>query len=229
MVVAPHRLVGRQLDQRRGASGDVVEHDRQVGGLGDGAEVVEQADLAGLVVVGAHQQDAVDADLGGLLGQLDGVGGGVGADARDHGGAVADGLVDRAQDVAVLRHGGRRALAGRAADDDAVAAVLDEVHRDPGRPVEVDAAVLVEGRGHRREQAAERGVGAHGGQVIARDTAVVSRRAAYCFHGVRRGAGAAHPRPARRRRGRDVEEDVRRDGLHGPRAHGRRRRAARAR
>ena len=126
-------LVGLERDAGAGAAGDVVEHDRYVGGLDDRAEVVEHAGLAGLVVVGRDQQQPVGADLLGLLGQLDRVGGGVGADAGDDRGAVADGVLDRGQDLAVLgdARGGR--LARRAGDDDAVVAVLDEVRRRSGR------------------------------------------------------------------------------------------------
>ena len=76
--------VGLERDLGAGASGDVVEHDRHVGALDDAAEVVEHAGLAGLVVVGRDEQQPVGAELLGLAGQLDGVGGGVGADAGDH-------------------------------------------------------------------------------------------------------------------------------------------------
>ena len=43
---------GVGLEVGTGAAGDVVEQDRQVGGLGDGAEVLLLAFLAGAVVVG---------------------------------------------------------------------------------------------------------------------------------------------------------------------------------
>ena len=189
--------------------------------------MVAQADLAGLVVVGADEQHAVDADLLRLAGQLDRVGGGVGADARDDARAVADRVLDRAQDLAVLGHRGGGALPRRAADDDAVVAVVDEVRRDPRGAVEVDAAVLVERGGHRGEEAAERDVGAHGRRLSPRSGMTASAEPGACRrsalrsrHGVRRGAGAADPRPARRGARRDVEEDVRRARLHGRRPHG---------
>ena len=55
--------------------------------------------LAGLVVVRRDQEQPVGADLLGLLGQLDRVGGGVGADPGDDLGPVADGVLDRGQDL----------------------------------------------------------------------------------------------------------------------------------
>ena len=72
-------------------------------------------------------------------------------------GAVADRVLDGAQDLAVLGDRGGRALAGRAADHDAVVAVVDEVGGDPRGAVEVDRAVVVERGGHRRQHPAERG------------------------------------------------------------------------
>ncbi len=145
-----------------GASGDVVEHHRHVGALDDGAEVVEHARLAGLVVVGGDEQQPVGAELLGLPGQLDGVCGGVGADAGDHDGSLADRVDDRAQDVAVLGHGGGRALTGGPADHHAVVAVGDEVVGDAGRAVEVDGSVVVERRRHRRQHPAEARAGGRG-------------------------------------------------------------------
>jgi hypothetical protein len=44
-----------------GATGDVVEQDWQVGGLGDGLEVLILALLAGTVVVGVCRQDSGEA------------------------------------------------------------------------------------------------------------------------------------------------------------------------
>src|SRR6478735_8992670 len=227
VVVATHCLVGVELDEARRAAGHVVEHDREVGRLGHRGEVVTQADLAGLVVVGADEQHAVDADLLGLAGQLHRVGGGIGADPRDDARAVTDRVLHGAEDLTVLGHRRGGALPGRPADDDPVVAVVDEMRRDPSGPLEVDAAVLVERGGHRGEEAAERDGGTHGRRLTPRSGMTSSAEPGACRrsalrsrHGVRRGAGAAHPRPARRRAGSDVEEDVRRAGLHGRRPHG---------
>ena len=68
---------------------------------------------------------------------------------------VADRLERRAEQVEPLAVRQRRALAGRPGDDDAVRAVLDEVARERLERVEVDAAVGVERRDHRRQHVAE--------------------------------------------------------------------------
>src|SRR3712207_8398750 len=61
----------------------VVEDDRPVDGLGDGPEVGVEAVLGRLVVVGDGAEDAVDADVGGFLAELDALGGVVVAGAGD--------------------------------------------------------------------------------------------------------------------------------------------------
>ena len=141
-----------QRDRGAGAARDVVEHDRYAGRLGDGPEVVEHAGLAGLVVVRRHEQQPVGADLLGLLGELERVGGRVGADTGDHAGPVAHGVLDRGQDLAVLGDGGRRRLPRRTGDHDAVVPVVDQVGRDARGAVEVDRPVVLERRRHRGQQ-----------------------------------------------------------------------------
>ena len=74
--------------------GHVVEHDGQVGGVGDGLDVPADALLRRARVVRADDEQAVRAGLGGLLGHPDGVRGVVGAGAGDDPRAVADGLDD---------------------------------------------------------------------------------------------------------------------------------------
>ena len=74
------------------AAGDVVEHHRQPGGVGDGGEVPVQALLRRLAVVRRDGEQAVGAGALGLAGQFDAVPGVVGADAGDDEGAVADRL-----------------------------------------------------------------------------------------------------------------------------------------
>ena len=85
---------GLGVDRDAAAAGDVVEHDRQFGGVGDGREVPVQALLRGLVVVRRDREQAVGAGLLGRAGQLDAVAGVVGADAGDDVGPVADRLQD---------------------------------------------------------------------------------------------------------------------------------------
>ena len=82
---------------------------------------------------------------------------------------VADGVLDGAQQLAVLGHRGGRRLAGRAGDHDTVVAVVDEVGGDPRRAVEVDRAVVVERARHRGQHPTERGSGrrgARGGDML---------------------------------------------------------------
>jgi hypothetical protein len=75
-----------------GASGYVVEHHRQIHGMGDGAEVLEQAFLRRPIVVRHDLQLAIGTDRLGELGQFDGLFGGVGA-ASGHDGHAASGLL----------------------------------------------------------------------------------------------------------------------------------------
>ena len=58
----------------------------------------------------------------GLLRERDRVGGDVGADARDHRGAVTDRLKDHPDQAGFLLVGRRRRLAGGAVDDDSLTA-----------------------------------------------------------------------------------------------------------
>ena len=78
-------------------------------------------------------------------GQLDGVGGVVGADAGHDLGPVADGLDDRADQPLLLRVGRGGRLPGRAVDDQAVVAVLDQERGEPLGALDVELAVRGEG------------------------------------------------------------------------------------
>ena len=98
-VVGGDRAVGLVGDRDAGAARDVVEHHRQAARRGDRLEVRGHAGRRGLVVVGRHEQHAVGADLLGLRGELDGVRGVVGADARDDLHPVAHRLDDGPQDL----------------------------------------------------------------------------------------------------------------------------------
>jgi hypothetical protein len=157
--------VCRQAHQRRGADpdagppGDVVDHHRQVSGVGDGAEVSDKPLGGGLVVVGGDDEQAVGARFGRVLGQVDAVGGVVGADAGQHSRAVADGLQDGAQQGLFLGVGGGGGLPRGPREDEAVVAVVDEMDREPPRGVEVEPAIGVERGDHRGEDGAERAGG----------------------------------------------------------------------
>ena len=90
-----------------------------------------QAFLGGLVVVRRYQQAGIGTGAFGATGQLDRLGGGIGAGAGNHRQAPA-GVFDRdADDLAVLVHVERRGLAGGTDDHQRVGALLD---------VEVDQA-----------------------------------------------------------------------------------------
>ena len=67
-ISSHRRMMVFGLDVAAGPAGDVVDDQRQVGRRGDGGEVVEEARLGGLVVVGAHLQRGVGAQLGGQRG-----------------------------------------------------------------------------------------------------------------------------------------------------------------
>ena len=151
----------RQLDQRggldlaAGADGDVVEHHRQLGGLGDRAEVPQQPGLGGSVVVRGDDQHAVDPGRLGGLEQLERLAGGVGADTGHH--RDRHRLPHHLEQARLLGVGDRRALPGGAGHDQALVALLDQPARQPGGDVEVELAVLVEGGDHRRQHRTESG------------------------------------------------------------------------
>jgi hypothetical protein len=112
----------------------------------DRLQVLDDPAWRRLVVVRRHDQEAVDAELVRLLGQMHRVAGVVGAGAGDHRGPVADRLDGSGVKVEALLVGEGRRLAGRARHDQAVRAVLDEERRELAELVEVDRAVGVERR-----------------------------------------------------------------------------------
>ena len=121
---AQDRLV---LDRHAGAARDVVEDHRQVGRVGDEAEVREDAGLRRLVVVRRDDHDAVGAGLLARLVELDGVRGLVGAAARDDLGAAGGDILADLDEPDLLGVGQRAGLTGGAGDDDAVGARGDDV------------------------------------------------------------------------------------------------------
>ena len=149
-----------RLDVDDDARRDVVDDDRPVARLRDRLEVRDDPALRRLVVVRRDDEERRRAELVRRLGQVDRVRGRVRAGAGDDRRLVADRLERGADQVEPLVVGERRALAGRAGDDDAVRAVLDEMARERLERVEVDAAVVVERRDHRRQDVAE-----HAGSV----------------------------------------------------------------
>ena len=77
------------------------------------------------------------------------------ARARDDGRAVADLVERRGVELEALVVGERRALPGRAGDDEAVGAVVDEVARERAEAVQVERAVPLERRHDRGQHFAE--------------------------------------------------------------------------
>ena len=88
------------LDVDDDAARDVVGDDRQVGGGRDLLEVADDRALRRLVVVRRDDEDPVDAELGRLFRQVDGVACVVGAGAGDDGGALPDRLDRCPEEVA---------------------------------------------------------------------------------------------------------------------------------
>ncbi len=108
-----------------GPRGHVVDQQRNVHRLGDGGVVTIEPLLAGTIVIGRHDQRRGGPDVLGVPGQLDGLGGGVGAGAGDHRHAPRGGLHAEFNDVAVLVVAERRGLAGGANRDKAMHATGD--------------------------------------------------------------------------------------------------------
>ena len=144
------------LDRDDAARRDVVEHHRQVGGVGDRGEVRQQAGLRRPRVVRRDDQQAVRAGLLGGRARSHAVRGVVGAGPGDHGGAVADRVDDRRDQLGLLGVGGGRRLPGGAVDHQAVVAQVDQVGGQLLGAGEVQPALGVERGDHRGQHPAER-------------------------------------------------------------------------
>ncbi len=147
------RQLGEQLgaDVGAGAGGDVVEHDRKVGGGGDGLVVALEAERAGAVVVGRHRDDRVGAQRARPFGQEHRVARVVGARAGDDRlarRALGDRQLDQRE---LLLVGERRGLAGGGGDHEAVRAVRSEVVHQRHERLLVDTQLRVERRHDRRQ------------------------------------------------------------------------------
>jgi hypothetical protein len=114
--------------------------------------VAVEALLRRLVVVRAHHEGAVGARALGVLREVDGFRGGVGAGARDHGDALARGLHHELHEAPVLVVAERGRLPRGAAGDEAVRAGGDVHLHQLAHLGLVDLAVL-ERRDHRDERA----------------------------------------------------------------------------
>jgi hypothetical protein len=107
-----------------------------------------------LVVVRRDDEEPVHAECVRFACEVDGVRGGVRTRVGDNSPAVLARDLDRGlkePELLLVRQG--RRLAGRPGDDDAVRAVFEEVRADAPERVDVDRAVVREGRHDRREDA----------------------------------------------------------------------------
>src|SRR6185437_6657359 len=121
--VKPLHRLDRHVDDA--AAGDVVDEDRNADGVVDGLEMLIEALLRRLVVVGRHHQHRVGAGLLGVAGEFDGLHRVVGARAGDDRHAPARLIDADVDDVAVLGVAQRRALAGGAGRHQAMRAGAD--------------------------------------------------------------------------------------------------------
>jgi hypothetical protein len=144
---------------------DVVVDHRPVRRGRDLLHVADDGPLRRLVVVRRDDEDPVDAEPRRLAREVHGMGGVVGAGAGDHRRAVADRLDGRPEEIELLVVGQRRRLAGRAADDETVGAVVDEERRQLAEPLDVDRPVRAEGRDCRGDDGTEHPPGFYGGAV----------------------------------------------------------------
>ena len=152
---------GLGLHVNHAAARDVVQDDGQLHRVRDGAEVLVDTFLRGLVVVRHHAHEAVDAKLRHLAREVHRVGRAVVAHVRDDGHAVAHGLHHGAEQVDLLRIEHGRALPRRAVYDERVAAAVHEARGESLDLVHVELAVLVERGDHGRYHAAETGLLRH--------------------------------------------------------------------
>jgi hypothetical protein len=165
--------VAGQLDQGRraelgaGAVRDVVEHDRQRGGIGHGQAVRDDAGLRGPGVVRRDQEQRVGPRVFGLAGLADAVRGVVAAHPGDHRGPASCAPRDRRDQLGGLRWRQGRRLARGAGDDEPVAAGGQQVVDQPGDRVLAHAAVGAHRRDHGDQAGAELGgVAAASGVVV---------------------------------------------------------------
>ena len=146
----PLHGVDRHVDHRAGR--DVVDDDRNADRVVHRLEMLVHAFLGRLVVIGRDHEHGVGAGLLGMAREFDGLGGRVGARARDHRNAAAR-LIDAPFDhlvVLVMRQGG--ALAGGADRNQTVGTFGNLPFDQVAETLFVELAVLE--RGHQRGEGA---------------------------------------------------------------------------
>ena len=129
---------------------DVVDEDRHVDRVVDRLVVPVEAFLGRLVVIGRDHQHGVGAGLLGVAGQLDRLGGGVGAGAGDHRHAAGAASMQSSTTALVLVMGERRRFAGGADRHQAVRAGADLALDELAEGLLIDRAVV-----ERRDQRGE--------------------------------------------------------------------------
>ena len=162
-------------DAHAGAAGDVVDHDGQVRRLDDRHDVLVDALLAGSVVVGGVDEQALGARVLAADPDAHGVGGVVGAGAGDEHGAPGEGVLDLAQEGLLLGQVGGGGLAGGPGQEDEVGAVVDEGDGQGLGGGNIDLALGGEGRDHGDAHRAE-GAGGQGALGHAPRVTAITRR-----------------------------------------------------
>ena len=143
--VGGQRLVGLRGKGDAGAAGHIVQDHGQLGALRDVLIVLDEAGLAGLVVIGADQQGGISAGVLGVLGQIDGGGGVVAAGAGNDLDPAVYPLDAVFHSGDVLPDGHSSGFAGGAADTDRVHTGGDLGIDEAPEGFVVDIAVLVKG------------------------------------------------------------------------------------
>ena len=138
-------LVGIGGEGHAGAAGHVVQDDGQIGAGRDVLIVLDQAGLAGLVVVGGDVEQGVCAVVLSMLGQVNGSGGIVAARAGNDLDPLVHPLDTEFHSGVMLanRHGS--GLAGGAADTDSIHASGNLIIDKFSESVVIDVAACVKG------------------------------------------------------------------------------------
>ncbi len=146
--------------QRRAGHGRVLHHDRDVDGIGHGAEVVDHA-LGGHGQRGTeerrHQHDHGRAHVLGGAAALRGDPGAVVAGGHDHRHPAGGVLQHGGGDLVALGLGQRELLRVVGQRAHAVDPGVDQVVEHPPQSGQVQVLVVVEDRGHDRDDAGQRG------------------------------------------------------------------------
>ena len=145
--------VGQAIDSiglhiNSGTPGDIVEYLRYRDGIGHRLVVLIQAFLRRLIIIWCHQQAGVDSGLLGAAGQLDRLGGGIGAGTADNRNAAVSVLYHQLQAGAMFVHVEGRRLTGGAHGNNGVGPVFNMKIYQALECRHVDGAIAV----HRRDQ-----------------------------------------------------------------------------